>query len=104
MIPSFYSIRSTYSPLALFFPSSLTSVANLRVFLRRVRHSLKWIPSLTIFVNRRDRQAFLRSRKTPDERLRKLDDVAPTRTLEVWFTSTKDKMKLSDAVDSQFVW
>ncbi|KAJ6115495.1 hypothetical protein N7523_005912 [Penicillium sp. IBT 18751x] len=59
---------------------------------------------LTIIVNRRDRQAFLRSRKTPDERLRKLDDVAPTRTLEVWFTSTKDKMKLSDAVDSQFVW
>ncbi|KAJ5137341.1 uncharacterized protein N7443_010366 [Penicillium atrosanguineum] len=58
---------------------------------------------LTIVVNRRDRQALLRSRKTPDERLRKLDDVAPTRTLEVWFTSTKGKMNLSDAVDSQFV-
>ena len=93
-----------HSPPIHLFPFSLISVANLRVFLQRVRHSLTWIPSLTIIVNRRDRQAFLRSRKTPDERLRKLDDVAPTRTLEVWFTSTKDKMKLSDAVDSQFVW
>ncbi|KAJ5212045.1 uncharacterized protein N7498_003691 [Penicillium cinerascens] len=58
---------------------------------------------LTIVINRRDRQAFLQSRKSPDERLRNLDVVAQTRTLEDWFTSTKDKMGLSDAVDSQFV-
>lgn len=66
--------------------------------------SLTWIPSLTIIINRRDRRAFLRSRKSPDERLRNLDVVAPTRRLEDWFTSTKDKMGLSEAVDSQFVW
>ena len=55
-------------------------------------------------MNRRDRQAFLQSRKSPDERLRNLDVVAQTRTLEDWFASTKDKMGLSEAVDSQFVW
>lgn len=62
------------------------------------------MPSLTIVINRRDRQAFLRSRKNPDERLASLDAVSPTRTLEQWWTSTKGQMGLSEAVDGQFVW
>lgn len=62
------------------------------------------LPSLTIVINRRDRQAFLRSRKNPDERLASLDAVSPTRTLEQWWTSTKGQMGLSEAVDGQFVW
>jgi hypothetical protein len=61
-------------------------------------------PSLTIVINRRDHRAFLRSRKNPDERLRSLDAVSPTRTLEQWWTTTKGAMGLSEAVDSQFVW
>lgn len=60
--------------------------------------------SLTIIINRRDRQAFLRSRKNPDERLRNLDAVSPTRTLEQWWTTTKGTLGLSEAVDGQFVW
>ncbi|KAJ5234982.1 uncharacterized protein N7469_004150 [Penicillium citrinum] len=58
---------------------------------------------LTIVVNRRDRQTFMRQRKNPDERLRNLDAVSPTRTLEQWWTTTKGKMGLSEAVDGQFV-
>ncbi|KAJ5239533.1 hypothetical protein N7468_004152 [Penicillium chermesinum] len=58
---------------------------------------------LTIVINRHDRQAFLRSRKNPDERLKSLDKVSPTRTLEDWWAVTKGKMGLSEAVDSQFV-
>jgi hypothetical protein len=60
--------------------------------------------SLTIVINRRHHQAFLRSRKNPDERLRSLDAVSPTRTLEEWWTTTKGAMGLSEAVDGQFVW
>lgn len=58
---------------------------------------------LTIVVNRRDRQSLMRQRKNPDERLRNLDAVSPTRTLEQWWTTTKGKMGLSEAVDGQFV-
>ncbi|KAJ5155774.1 hypothetical protein N7492_008577 [Penicillium capsulatum] len=58
---------------------------------------------LTIIINRRDRQQSLRARKNPDERLASLDAVSPTRTLEQWWTSTKGKMGLSEAVDGQFV-
>ncbi|KAJ5541443.1 hypothetical protein N7494_006519 [Penicillium frequentans] len=58
---------------------------------------------LTIVINRRDRRSFLRSRKNPDERLASLDAVSPTRTLEQWWTMTKGKMGLSEAVDGQFV-
>lgn len=61
-------------------------------------------PRLTIVINRRDRRSFLRSRKNPDERLASLDAVSPTRTLEQWWTMTKGKMGLSEAVDGQFVW
>jgi len=46
----------------------------------------------------------MRQRKNPDERLRNLDAVSPTRTLEQWWTTTKGKMGLSEAVDGQFVW
>ncbi|KAJ5174488.1 uncharacterized protein N7482_000365 [Penicillium canariense] len=60
--------------------------------------------SLTIIVNRRDRQALLRSKKSPDERLRNLDAVSPTRTLEQWWTTTKGKIGLPEAVDGHFVW
>lgn len=59
---------------------------------------------LTIVINRRDRRSFLRSKKNPDERLASLDAVSPTRTLEQWWTMTKGKMGLSEAVDGQFVW
>lgn len=68
-------------------------------------HKLDADPArLTIVINRRDRQAFLRSKKNPDERLRNLDAVSPTRTLEQWWTTTKGTLGLSEAVDSQFVW
>lgn len=60
--------------------------------------------SLTILINRRDRQSFLRSRKNPSERLRKLDKVSPTCTLEKWWATTKGNLGLSEAVDGQFVW
>ncbi|KAK4871318.1 hypothetical protein LT330_000555 [Penicillium expansum] len=58
---------------------------------------------LTIIINRRDRQSFLSSRKNPSERLRKLDKVSPTCTLEKWWTTTKGNLGLSEAVDGQFV-
>ncbi|CDM33987.1 hypothetical protein DTO013E5_1718 [Penicillium roqueforti] len=58
---------------------------------------------LTILINRRDRQSFLRSRKNPTERLRKLDKVSPTCTLEKWWATTKGNLGLSEAVDGQFV-
>ncbi|KAJ5861426.1 uncharacterized protein N7529_008736 [Penicillium soppii] len=38
------------------------------------------------------------------ERLRKLDKVSPTCTLEKWWTTTKGNLGLSEAVDGQFVW
>lgn len=59
---------------------------------------------LTIIINRRGRQTFLQSKKNPEERLRNLDAVSPTRTLEQWWTTTKGTLGLSEAVDSQFVW
>lgn len=69
-----------------------------------VHAGLTWHHSLTIIVNRQDHQALLRTRKTPSERLQKLDAVSPTRTLEQWFTATKGALGLSEAVDSHFVW
>ncbi|KAJ5594733.1 uncharacterized protein N7459_000941 [Penicillium hispanicum] len=58
---------------------------------------------LTVVINRRDRRAIVKSKKNPNERLQCLDAVSPTRTLEQWWTSTKGKMGLSEAVDGQFV-
>ncbi|KAJ5276705.1 hypothetical protein N7519_002697 [Penicillium mononematosum] len=58
---------------------------------------------LTILVNRRDRRSFLGSKKNSSERLRKLDKVSPTCTLEKWWTATKGNLGLSEAVDGQFV-
>ncbi|KAJ5294152.1 hypothetical protein N7508_008973 [Penicillium antarcticum] len=60
-------------------------------------------PSLTIVINRRDRQSFLRSKKDPDQRLRSLDAVAPICTLEKWWTTTKGNLGLSEAVDGHAV-
>lgn len=60
--------------------------------------------SLTIVISRRDRQSLLRSKKDPCERLRKLDKVSPTCTLEKWWSNTKGNLGLSEAVDGQFVW
>lgn len=60
--------------------------------------------SLTVFINRRDRRTFLQSSKNADERLRSLDAVSPTRTLEEWWTITKGSLGLSEAVDGHFVW
>ncbi|KAJ5115411.1 hypothetical protein NUU61_001170 [Penicillium alfredii] len=59
---------------------------------------------LTIIVNRRDHGSFLHQHKGPDERLRRLDAVSPTCTLEQWWSSTKGKLGLSEGVDGQFVW
>ncbi|KAI2792959.1 hypothetical protein POX_b03003 [Penicillium oxalicum] len=59
---------------------------------------------LTVFINRRDRRTFLQSSKNADERLRSLDAVSPTRTLEEWWTITKGSLGLSEAVDGHFVW
>ncbi|KAJ5341182.1 hypothetical protein N7541_010306 [Penicillium brevicompactum] len=58
---------------------------------------------LTIVISRRDRQSFLKSKKDPGERLRKLDKVSPTCTLEKWWSHTKGNLGLSEAVDGQFV-
>ncbi|KAJ5507799.1 hypothetical protein N7527_009942 [Penicillium freii] len=58
---------------------------------------------LTILINRRDRQSFPKSKKNPSERLRKLDKVSPTCTLEKWWATTKGNLGLSEAVDGQFV-
>ncbi|EKV06986.1 hypothetical protein PDIG_66220 [Penicillium digitatum PHI26] len=60
--------------------------------------------SLTILINRRDRQSVRRSRKNPSERLRKLDKVSPICTLENWWTTTKGNLGLSEAVDGEFIW
>jgi hypothetical protein len=68
-------------------------------------HLILTVPSsLTILVNRRDRRSFLGSKKNSSERLRKLDKVSPTCTLEKWWTATKGNLGLSEAVDGQFVW
>ncbi|KAJ5843209.1 uncharacterized protein N7525_000950 [Penicillium rubens] len=67
-------------------------------------HLILTVPSsLTILVNRRDRRSFLGSKKNSSERLRKLDKVSPTCTLEKWWTATKGNLGLSEAVDGQFV-
>ncbi|KAJ5643828.1 uncharacterized protein N7484_006335 [Penicillium longicatenatum] len=87
--------------LESFFQVSLSSEV-IRVTLR-IRATRPRSTELTIVINRRDRRSFLRSRKNPDERLASLDAVSPTRTLEQWWTMTKGKMGLSEAVDGQFV-
>lgn len=83
-----------------FFPRIISSDITCDVFL----WTLTITSSLTIVISRRDRQSFLKSRKDPSERLRKLDKVSPTCTLEKWWATTKGNLGLSEAVDGQFVW
>ncbi|KAF7714958.1 Uncharacterized protein PECH_007792 [Penicillium ucsense] len=58
---------------------------------------------LTVLINRRDLRTVSRSSKNTDERLRSLDAVSPTRTLEEWWATTKGSLGLSEAVDGHFV-
>lgn len=60
--------------------------------------------SLFLLTGRGDRKPAQRSNRDNNERLRKLDKVSPTCTLEKWWASTKGKLGLSEAVDGQFVW
>ncbi|PYH92073.1 putative RING finger domain protein [Aspergillus ellipticus CBS 707.79] len=59
---------------------------------------------LTLFVNRRDRRpVFSSSKGDPDDKLRKLDVVSPTRTLEDWWSRAKGPLLPSEGVDGDFV-
>lgn len=86
----FYSRRTHFS--LRYYIVQFTIIAN------------RFTCSLTIVISRRDRQSFLKSKKDPGERLRKLDKVSPTCTLEKWWSHTKGNLGLSEAVDGQFVW
>ncbi|THC89207.1 hypothetical protein EYZ11_011342 [Aspergillus tanneri] len=57
---------------------------------------------LTIFVNRRERRP-VKSKSNSSDKLRKLDAVSPTRTLEEWWSKAKGPLSPSDCVDGQFV-
>lgn len=97
-----YGMLSLVSP-----PSPFAPIHSLRpCYIDRARTYLILTisSSLTILVNRRDRRSFLGSKKNSSERLRKLDKVSPTCTLEKWWTATKGNLGLSEAVDGQFVW
>lgn len=87
-----------------FLAEMIPSVGIGTTVLHHVNSLLTITHSLTVLLNRRDRQSFLRSKKNPSERLRKLDQVSPTCTLEKWWTTTKGNLGLSEAVDGQFVW
>lgn len=58
---------------------------------------------LTIFVNRRERRPS-KSKSNSNDKLRKLDTVSPTRTLEEWWSKAKGPLLPSDCVDGQFIW
>ncbi|KAE8145296.1 RING finger domain protein [Aspergillus avenaceus] len=58
---------------------------------------------LTIFVNRRERNPCSKKKKGSSDKLRKLDAVSPTRTLQEWRSKTKGPLLPSEEVDGQFV-
>ncbi|GKZ26141.1 hypothetical protein AbraIFM66951_009566 [Aspergillus brasiliensis] len=59
---------------------------------------------LTLFVNRRERQPVLKGKGNSNDKLRKLDAVSPTRTLEDWWSRAKGPLLPSEGVDGDFVW
>lgn len=61
-------------------------------------------PRLTIFVNRRDRRPSFKNKRDSSDKLRKLDAVSPTRTLEEWWSRTKGPLLPSEGADGQFIW
>ncbi|EHA23124.1 hypothetical protein CBS63078_4681 [Aspergillus niger] len=58
---------------------------------------------LTLFVNRRDRHPVLKSKGSSNDKLRKLDAVSPTRTLEDWWSRAKGPLLPSEGVDGDFI-
>ncbi|KAL2222601.1 RING finger domain protein [Thermoascus aurantiacus ATCC 26904] len=58
---------------------------------------------LAVYVNRHDSGDSTSSKDSSCERLKKLDAVSPTRTLDQWWPTVKGSLGLSDAVDNQFV-
>lgn len=60
--------------------------------------------SLTLFVNRRERHPVLKSKGSSSDKLRKLDAVSPTRTLEDWWSRAKGPLLPSEGVEGDFMW
>ncbi|PYH74862.1 putative RING finger domain protein [Aspergillus vadensis CBS 113365] len=58
---------------------------------------------LTLFVNRRERHPVLKSKGSSSDKLRKLDAVSPTRTLEDWWSRAKGPLLPSEGVDGDFI-
>ncbi|KAF9893027.1 hypothetical protein FE257_012438 [Aspergillus nanangensis] len=59
--------------------------------------------ALTVFINRRERRPNFKNKRGSDDKLRKLDAVSPTRTLEEWWSKAKGPLLPSEGVDGQFV-
>ncbi|KAL2836095.1 hypothetical protein BJY01DRAFT_61253 [Aspergillus pseudoustus] len=58
----------------------------------------------TVFINRRERGPTKKSRrKDSGDKLRKLDAVLPTRTLEEWWAKAHGPPLPSDCADNQFI-
>lgn len=65
------------------------------------------IHRLAIYLNRRDPadpESSPRGKDSSSERLKRLDAVSPTRTLDQWWPSVRDSMSLPESMDSHFVW
>ncbi|KAL2008278.1 hypothetical protein VTN00DRAFT_8260 [Thermoascus crustaceus] len=58
---------------------------------------------LAVYINRHDSGDSAGNKDGSCERLKKLDAVSPTRTLDQWWPSVKGSLGLSDAVDNQFI-
>ncbi|KAL1979166.1 hypothetical protein VTN96DRAFT_6604 [Rasamsonia emersonii] len=61
---------------------------------------------LAIYLNRRDPAdpgSSSRGKDSSSERLKRLDAVSPTRTLDQWWPSVRDSMNLPESADSHFV-
>ncbi|KAL1964153.1 hypothetical protein VTN77DRAFT_7241 [Rasamsonia byssochlamydoides] len=61
---------------------------------------------LAIYLNRRDPanpESSSGNKDSSSERLKRLDAVSPTCTLDQWWPSVRDSLSLSEAVDSQFI-
>ncbi|KKK15279.1 hypothetical protein ARAM_001920 [Aspergillus rambellii] len=59
---------------------------------------------LTLFINRRDRRPPFKGKKASNDKLRKLDAVSPTRTLEEWSVKAHGPVLPSENVDTHFTW
>ncbi|EAU35970.1 conserved hypothetical protein [Aspergillus terreus NIH2624] len=58
---------------------------------------------LTVFINRRERRPNCKRKRDPSDKLRKLDAVSPTRTLEEWWSRAKGPLLPSEGADGQFI-